>query len=45
MLYKNIFDPIVYNVFDLSKNRIGQLDCPNNRVDVKLIANTIGQKN
>ena len=44
MLYKNIFDPIVYNVFDLSTNRIGQLDCPNNRVDVKLIANTIGLK-
>lgn len=44
MLYKDIFDPIVYNVFGLSKNRIGQLDCPNNRVDIKLIANTLGLK-
>lgn len=25
MLYKDIFDPIVYNVFGLGKNRIGQL--------------------
>lgn len=44
MLYKEIFDPIVYNVFGLSKNRIGQLDCTNNRVDIRLIANTIGLK-
>lgn len=44
MLYKEIFDPILYNVFGPSKNRIGQLDCPNNQVDVKLIANTIGLK-
>lgn len=44
MLYKEIFDPILYNTFGISKNRIGQLDCPNNRVDVKLIANTIGLK-
>lgn len=44
MLYKEIFDPIVYNVFSLSKNRIGQLDCPDNRVNIKLIANTIGLK-
>lgn len=41
MLYKDIFDPIVYNVFGLSKNRIGQLDCTDNRVDIKLIANTL----
>ena len=44
MLYKNIFDPIVYNVFGLGKNRIGQLDCTNNRVDIRLIANTLGLK-
>lgn len=44
MLYKEIFDPILYNTFGISKNRIGQLDCPNNRVDVKLIANTLGLK-
>lgn len=42
MLYKDIFDPIVYNIFGLGKNRIGQLDCTNNRVDIRLIANTIG---
>lgn len=44
MLYKKIFDPTLYNVFGISKNRIEQLDCPNNRVDVKLIANTLGLK-
>lgn len=44
MLYKEIFDPIVYTVFGLGKNRIGHLDCPNNRVDIKLIANTLGLK-